>query len=183
MNTREWVSALADGQLDGDDLDRAIDALAADPEALEAWSAYHLVGDVLRSPDLAATRPAGAFVARFSQRLATEAAPPVAAASVSPALAWAPRAKPANDPVFRWKLAAGFASVAAVASIGWASLGSVMAPTAAQLAAAPAGDNFVMIRDAQLDEMLAAHQQMGGAGPLEMPAAFVRQVTFDPPKR
>jgi len=49
MEIQEMVSALADGQLRGDALDRGIQAVATDPQARLAWQNYHLIGDVLRS--------------------------------------------------------------------------------------------------------------------------------------
>lgn len=185
MNTQEMISALVDGELDGDELAAALAVLSSDPQALQDWQAYHLVGDVLRSPDLAAgALSSSAFLDRFSSRLAAE--PPLAPAGRAPAgpLAGASRAEPANDAMFRWKLAAGFASVAAAVSVGWALLGSaVPQPSAPQLAAVPAPAGAVMIRNPQLDELLAAHKQLGGSGALQMPASFVRQATFDAPAR
>lgn len=183
MNPAELVSALADGQLDGEQLAQGMAALAGDPQAREAWRMYHLIGDVLRSPDLAAGATRHAFVERLSSRLAAESSAPAAAAERPRrffANLAAARARPANDPVFRWKVAAGFAGVAAAASIGWMLL-TVTAREAPspQLAAAPVSQGPVMIRDSRLDEMLAAHQQLGGSSALQMPAAFVRQATFD----
>ena len=37
----------------------------------------------------------------------------------------------------------------------------------------------VMLRDARLDELLAAHKQFGGTSALQMPAGFLRNATFD----
>jgi sigma-E factor negative regulatory protein RseA len=101
----------------------------------------------------------------------------------------------ANDSSMRWKLLAGVASVAAVAAVGW----SVMATGAGglsssqpQLASAPQqpvapvlarSEAGLMIRDARLDELLAAHRQFGGASALQMPAGFVRNATFEGPSR
>jgi sigma-E factor negative regulatory protein RseA len=45
------------------------------------------------------------------------------------------------------------------------------------------GQSGLMIRDARLDELLAAHRQLGGASALQMPAGFVRNATFDGPAR
>lgn len=189
MNIREMVSALADGQLVGQELEEALAVLANDPEALQAWESYHLIGDVLRSSDLASARAATQFAERVSQRLAAQA-PDQAPVAATPLLAQSAQsavaeARPAaNDSVFRWKVAAGFASVAAALSVGWALLGSgVLEPETPQLATAPAGAGFVMIRNPQLDELLEAHQQLGGSGALQMPAGFVRQVTVDGPTR
>jgi sigma-E factor negative regulatory protein RseA len=57
------------------------------------------------------------------------------------------------------------------------------APQGAQLAGVPDNGGLVMIRNPKLDELLAAHQQLGGAGALQMPASFVRQATFEPQGR
>jgi len=53
MQTREAMSALADGQLRGDAFATALAAATHDRAAEEAWHCYHLIGDALRSPDLA----------------------------------------------------------------------------------------------------------------------------------
>ena len=94
----------------------------------------------------------------------------------------------AND--WRWKLAAGFASVAAVAAIGWNLTGSSIGPSSQpQLAAAPAGVSPAsvqpasMIRDPQLDRLLAAHRQHGGATALQTSSGFLRSATFEGPAR
>ena len=113
----------------------------------------------------------------------------------------------ANDGVFRWKLVAGLASFAAVAAIGWGALGSigpqpgagaqlarsaapavgttqVMALAAPVPAASQAADMApVMLRDARLDELLAAHRQTVGASALGNPAGFLRNATFEGPGR
>ncbi len=44
---KEWVSALADGELAGDELKKGVDALRQHPELLTSWSRYHLIRDVL----------------------------------------------------------------------------------------------------------------------------------------
>jgi sigma-E factor negative regulatory protein RseA len=74
---KEWISALADGQLRDAALSQALDALVRDPDACQTWHAYHLIGDILRAPDLAGGTPPGTFLADLSQRLAGE--PPPAA--------------------------------------------------------------------------------------------------------
>ncbi|MCZ2106195.1 MAG: sigma-E factor negative regulatory protein, partial [Burkholderiales bacterium] len=52
VNTQELLSALVDGELTGPELEQAL-ALAEDAQGQANWQLYHLVGDVLRSPDLA----------------------------------------------------------------------------------------------------------------------------------
>jgi sigma-E factor negative regulatory protein RseA len=94
----------------------------------------------------------------------------------------------AND--WRWKVAAGVASVAAVAAIGWnMTAGGVPSTAQPQLAAAPAGVTAAavqpasMIRDPQLDRLLAAHRQLGGATALQSSSGFLRSATFEGPAR
>jgi len=36
-----------------------------------------------------------------------------------------------------------------------------------------------MLRDAQLDALLAAHRQLGGGSALQMSSGFLRNATFD----
>ncbi len=46
---REWLSALADGELQGRELERALDALQHDPELQASWQHYHLIRDSVSS--------------------------------------------------------------------------------------------------------------------------------------
>ena len=46
---REWLSALADGELKGSELEQGLDALRHDPELQQSWQSYHLVRDALSS--------------------------------------------------------------------------------------------------------------------------------------
>ena len=198
----EQLSALADGQLQGDEFAAAL-AWAAEDDGRDTWGVYHLVGDVLRSSDLA--RPVNpAFLSRLRDELAKEAPPqrpqsPVELDPLDPRAAHLPEA--ANASVFRWKMVAGFASLAAVAAIGWTSFSQLqgVGGPGAQLAAssperataqgapvvavADADGQQVMIRDPRLDELLAAHKQFGSTSALQMPAGFLRNATFETPGR
>ncbi len=127
MTVREQVSALADGHLQGKAFAQAIDAVCTEGDSRAAWHAYHVVDDVLRSGAQTACSDGAAFLARFQQRLAAEpvvvrALAPVAAAPA--ALQVQRRADAANEPVFRWKLVAGAASMGAVAAISWTLIGN-----------------------------------------------------------
>jgi sigma-E factor negative regulatory protein RseA len=186
MQMQEMISALADGQLQGDACERVIHAVASDPQAQNTWHTYHLIGDVLRTGNLPTGTAPAKFLAGFQVRL-ERAQPAAAAVAVSqPLAAVASRSVAANDGSFRWKMVAGFASLAAVGSIGWNVGGDLLRPPAAQLAAVPVpgvvavAERPVMIRDPRLDEMLAAHRQLGvGASSLQMPAGFLRNATFE----
>ncbi len=189
---RQHVSSLADGALRGDAFASAVHLTSMTPDARETWHAYHLIGDVLRSNDLAQCVVKPDFMARLQTRLAAEPVhgqvPVVAQVAATVVVAQTPEA--ANASVFRWKLFAGLASCAAVAAVGWNLLGSVApsgSPSGAQLAAVPsnvitvdaANPTAVMIRDPHLDALLAAHKQFGGTSALQGPAGFLRNATFE----
>ena len=193
---REQLSALADGQLQGEELAQAL-RFAAQDEGHEAWQLYHLVGDVLRSSELARPGDGGAFLAQLQQKIAQEPVyPRPAQETLTPVVSL--QAQPqqaANASLFRWKMVAGFASLAAVVAIGWNALDAqrggapgpqlAAAPNAAptQVIATSGQDQQVMLRDPRLDELLAAHKQFGGATALQMPAGFLRNANFESPSR
>lgn len=201
---REQLSALMDGHAPAGGTDWAglSQAYADDPLLRQAWSDYHWVGEALRAGDHAPAPADAGFVAGVMARLAVEepktAAPrrvldePVAAIPVTlPA---------ANDAVFRWKMVAGVATLAAVAAVAWQVAVAPLAgpqlaqspqPAAAvQLASgeqprvqAVITERGVVIRDPQLEELLAAHRQYGGMSALQMPAGFLRNATYESPQR
>ncbi|MBS0339556.1 MAG: sigma-E factor negative regulatory protein [Proteobacteria bacterium] len=134
---REQVSALVDGQLRDDEFARAVEHVCVQEELRGAWHTYHVVGEVIRSGRHAACQDSTAFMSRFRERLAAEGLRPAAAPSgVELQVPTGIKAEAANEPVFRWKLVAGIASVAAVAAIGWSIGASVLQgpPGGAQLA-------------------------------------------------
>lgn len=202
LSQREQLSALVDGQLDGEEWAQAME-FASEEEGRSSWHLYHLVGDVLRSPELAHhAADNGEFLQRLQQRLATEplVGRPLQESLQTAVVPLAPSLQAANSPVFHWKMLAGFASLAVVAVVGWNSWDSLQSAPAggAQLAAvsnpapvqAPSAlalaDNSaaqVMIRDPRLDELLAAHKQFGSTSALQMPAGFLRNATFEAPSR
>lgn len=192
---KELLSALVDGELHGEELEQAL-ACAESAEGCASWEIYHLVGDVLRSPDLA-HHSQHDLLSGLREKLAQEPPPLQLASSqlqqVATGLAQSDaRVVPLRDPaancsVFRWKVAASFATVAAVAALGWNLLGTVNAPQGAQLAAAPAsistpvlvatGEGDVL-RDPKLDALLANHQQYASRPSLQTPAEFLRNASF-----
>jgi len=182
---RELVSALADGQLAGEAFARGVEIAVTDAGAREAWHAYHLIGDVLRSGELARCAPPDRFLGRLQERLRAEQVaiemPPV---QVSQMHAQIQTRGAANDSAFRWKMVAAAACVAAVSAIAWTVIATPDKTAAPQLASASAGpvlastQRGVMIRDPHLDEFLAAHRQLGGAA-LVAPAGYLRNATFD----
>jgi sigma-E factor negative regulatory protein RseA len=202
----ELVSALADGQLHGAEFARAVELTASSQKARMDWHVYHLVGDLLRSGDTAAHRMTDIdFVERLRPRLERELGESPAAVSTEPLAegmrqpfvntVGQPLQESANDAVMRWKLVAGLSSLAVVVAIGWhlADGWEVSSGTGKQLAqrlpAAPEmpvnlGPNYsTMMRDPELDRLLAAHQQLGGISALQTPAGFLRNATYEKPSR
>jgi sigma-E factor negative regulatory protein RseA len=187
MDNQELISALADGQLQGEALARGVQAATADARSREAWCAYHVVSEVLRTGRAHAGAAPELFLARLRDRLEAEPASPSAIAVVPAPYVQRSGQPAAND--WRWKLVAGVASVAAVGAIGWNMVGGAVSPSGQpQLAAAPGGVTAAvqpasMIRDAQLDRLLAAHRQFGGATALQTSSGFLRNATFEGPAR
>lgn len=195
--SNERVCDLVDGHALSGECAQAFEALLADDEAVQVWHAYHVIGDVLRSAELAPTSSDLGFLERLERRLAQEPARPVAIESAQPVaiLASVPSA---NAPVFRWKMLAGATSFALVGLVGlglWTQTGqrgdaqqmaaqSVFAPRApaSSLVAADTGSG-TMLRDARLDELMAAHRQLGGHSALQVPAGFLRNATYEGPAR
>ena len=201
----ELVSALADGQVQGDAFAQALLSLAHDQDARLNWHTYHLVGDVLRSGETMVSAHEIAFAQRLRRRLQQEPAlarnpvvldgllvPPIQA---EPGISVHPVSSPANDAGFRWKMLAGLASVVALGMVVWQmALEQRSAPQLVQLqlengrvlqSASQPGLALQgpgpqpMLRDPQLDALLAAHRQSGGGSALSMAAGFVRNAAFE----
>ena len=118
LTKREQLSALADGELSAAELQAAL-AYAQSDAGQQEWRMYHLVGDVLRSPELAhhsrhdllsgirsqlANEPRRPLVPVAADELEQVARPAHGRAVVN----GAPLHDAANASVFRWKMAAGF---------------------------------------------------------------------------
>ncbi|HUP05710.1 MAG TPA: sigma-E factor negative regulatory protein [Caldimonas sp.] len=180
---REQLSALVDGELD--DASLVCSAWRENEQVRATWHSYQLIGDVLRSDDLAGS-PArdAACLRRIRERLARE---PVVLAPVA-----SPAAFPPDEPRRGWwatgAVAAGFVAVAGIYSF-MRPLGEP-APTLAQVpppAVVARADPFPpgvpsqvvpafmgneanarLIRDARLDAYLAAHKQFAGSSALPL---------------
>jgi sigma-E factor negative regulatory protein RseA len=120
-----------------------------------------------------------------------------AGADVVPDSRVAPDRPAANLAVFRWKMLATAACVALVGVVGlqlW-SLGggrneSQMAAVRPAVVPPPQPDVVVadsaagtMLRDPRLDELMAAHRQLGGHSALQVPAGFLRNATYEGAQR
>jgi sigma-E factor negative regulatory protein RseA len=201
---RQRLSVLLDGECGTDAAEALCRAWRDDAGLRQAWHTYNLIGDVLRSEDLAhlAARDE-AFLATLRIRLADE---PVvlAPAAHTPR----PDAAPAERPRrLRWApitAAAGFAAVAGLVVVGSLSgpgpgadgagrtlaaaggVTPVAAPSAPNAQAQDPASVLVtdgkVIRDAHLDRYLAAHKQFGGSA-VAVPGMVLRSAATVAPAR
>jgi sigma-E factor negative regulatory protein RseA len=185
----DWaaLSAMADGETSADERHRCL-AMWADAHARERWRDYQLIGDVLRSQELARDRAHdAAFLQALRARLAAEPAvlrPKAPPASVAPrSRAWAvPMAAMAGVAavagvvvVLRTTPDSGAPMLAAQGGAPTVAVSMPSAPTpAAQVNAQVV--NGRLIRDARLDRYFAAHRQSAVGTALQMPGAVVRSV-------
>lgn len=188
----ELLSAFVDGELSGEEhLNKFIADLNREDRAV--WADYHLIGDALRSDDLAASPAASrAFMAGFAARFESEAhvlAPagmPVAQRllalrrRVLPAFAVAAAAATLTWIVVPQLQGAGTTSGGAqMASVSSDSMQRVAMASVPVASVRPAVQEVNIIRDANLDQYLEAHQQFAqqpvvpGSMPLIRAAAAV----------
>ena len=202
MNTQylpasETLSALVDGELGLGAYLSELDAPLEAGHSHSNWNAYQVIGQVLKGA-IAPGETGGAdvaFLERLNTRLINEKVAPAAsrgAPVVSIVTLPTARHLAANDGQYRWKLLAGFATLGAVVAVTWSLLGGAVgfgesgSPQLARsqitnplpeqiLVASPAGP---MVRDAKLEELLAAHKQLGGTS-LQAPSGFLRNAGFE----
>lgn len=168
------LSALLDGELSIAEMDDWLLVADDDATAHLTCQRYQLIGQALRGePVVAAPVSPQSFLAGVRSRLQEEplAAPAPTLAATSSVPVHAPAA---NDAVFRWKLVAGFASLAAVMAVSWSVLGTApgsaggTAPGPQMALVSPAGQTAVRgVNSAQ-------------SAPPAMPAAVVVNTSQGP---
>ena len=203
-SARERLSAMVDGETDDAAVRLACTQWRDQPELASTWREYHLIGDVLRSDDLASTAAHDAsFLQSLRVRLSAE--PTI----LMPALPAPGDPAPARTPYESRRswlaasaVAAGFMAVAGVLVV---LRGPDASPDGARLAQDRAGSGVVLasdvtmgppaepvpglvrdadlIRDARLDQYLKAHKQFAGTSALSAPTAFVRSAAAEAPRR
>lgn len=171
----ELVSSLIDGELDREQAAAVIDALCRDPELQRRWSDLQLVGDALRSNEVAACHVDG-FCARVHRALADE-----------PTVLAPPRARPA----LRRHLVPAAAIAASVAALAFVAVPLLQSPApqvAAQrtdavtqvaapdpAATAPAQKVPAAIANVRaMERYFAAHRELTGGTGLPRAAAYLR---------
>jgi sigma-E factor negative regulatory protein RseA len=187
---RSSLSALADGQDDA--LAQACSLWRDDEASRQAWHTYHLIGDVLRSDELASS-PArdAAFLDRLRSRLAAE--PVVLAPQPLPV---PPSVSTQRRLVWRVPaaMAAGFVAVAGVLMVTRMGAGpgdpsgaviaesqGVVGPGVRLVVSPPVqapafSGNATFIRDPRLDQYLRAHQAARGGSVMTSPEGLMRRV-------
>lgn len=197
----EALSALVDGEADAGTA-ASLSARWRDEAALrERWHSYQLIGDVLRSEELAGRGCDAAFLQRLRAQLDREPvvlAPRADRVAEESATAL-PRQRAAGRGLRRWAtpvaVAAGFLAVIGSLAVTRLSGPQADAPQLAQAPVVPAEApqrvvlaapvdqvepaSGVLIRDARLDQYLAAHKQFGGSSALSVPSGFLRSATYD----
>jgi sigma-E factor negative regulatory protein RseA len=209
---KQSLSALVDGELDAASVQRMCAAWREDASVRSTWHAYHLIGDVLRSEDLAsAGRHDEAFLAGLRARLAQE---PVVLAP-APRAVPEPKQAPAALRRRMWTapvaVAAGFVAVAGVLVVtrvaapggdgqGASTLVALQPAGAAQQArtvpasstslpdtpievATALGPDLKLIRDVRLDRYLAAHKQFDRGAAVSVPGVMLRNAAAVAPER
>jgi len=207
---RERLSALVDGELEANVVAQACMAWRDDAEQRSTWHAYQLIGDVLRSDDLASEAGRDiAFINALRTRLATE---PIVLAPQHEVPAPVRDAVPSRTRRRTWvgasAVAAGFVAVAGLLvltrtpgvspTVPGGTSGSIALATPSTVQAVPAAAvqaanvvtepqalvaNGKLIRDARLDRYLAAHKQFAGTSALGVPSGFLRSATADAAER
>ena len=190
---REALSALVDGEADAVAAREGVSRWREDDDAKATWHAYQLIGDVLRSEDLAAG-PRGHRDREFLQRLHARLIEEPTVLAPAPDLPQAPPGPGQAGVLHRWAVPLGVAAGVAlvvgtllVVRQGPQADGSVLADAKPALArqpvelAAVAGSSSspVLLRDPRLDRYLAAHKQFQSANAMGPSTGFIRSATYD----
>ena len=202
-STLEMLSAMADGEVDSTATARACLAWREDALVRQAWHSYQLIGDVLRSEDLAIPH-GSSLLAALRARLAEE---PTVLAPASDALpasgSGGLRLDTGRRARWAWvapsAVAAGFVLVAGALMVirepAPGEGGMLAAITRLNRSPAPEVvlDNALqpragavdprLMRDSRLDRYLAAHQQFAGSTALGVPSGFLRNAAAEAPNR
>jgi len=178
----EEMSALLDGELHGDPVERICSEWRSDAGSRDTWHSYSLIGDVMRCEDLALSCASDEqFLRKFRQRMAAE---PVV---LAPGLAQYPAKDVADEgslPVVRpvrawtWPVAwvAGFVVVVGTV-VGVQNSAVITGASAPQVAVAPTADSSNSLVKVGRAESAAPPTDVYAAG---MELVFDGQVIRDP---
>ena len=206
-SARAAMSALMDGELDESQVASLCTAWRTDRQCRADWHAYHLIGDVLRSEELAtpATRD-GAFMSRLRERLerepvvlaptradagqpAAQSAAAVGAGGLGTGTVVTHARRRALLPSLRsrWATPVGVAAgVVMVAGAVWSTRSdpdgsaSWWSPaTVATAASAVGADERAALAEAEMARYLRAHREYSGSTTLSPAAGYLRNAAYD----
>jgi len=165
----EPISALMDGELSESQMKQHLAQLKENPDLLQSWDMFHLIGDVLRGERLLLS---SAFRHGINEKLASE--PTVLA----------PR-HGTTKRVLTYALSAA-ASLSAIAAVGWLAFFSnplalspeiAKAPQSLPLQAAPSVQLANVPSDGTMNEYLIAHQEYSPSTAIQGLAPYIRTVS------
>jgi sigma-E factor negative regulatory protein RseA len=160
---KQEISALMDGELFEDEAETIFDHIKHDPDAHNDWALYHMIGDVLRQPDLIHRD----ISARVSERLQNEAT------------VLAPRSRALRQKARVFALSAA-ASLVGVGIVFWMSM-QISPETSPQLALQQTNMHPVNLQiQPQADDYLMAHQEFSPSNDMNGGASYIRTVTYSP---
>ncbi len=171
---RQWLSALMDGDAATAQVDAVFALWPGHSQVRERWHAYHLIGDVLRSNELASSAQRDeAFLLALRAKLKHEPVPV--------ALQPIPVRQRMSWQMVSAAAAAGCIAVAGVVLLtrpgGLPDAAQFVGPNLNRDAQAEVTvANGKLIRDAQLDRYLAAHRRVSNGVSVVVPGAIVRSV-------
>lgn len=164
----ERVSALMDGELDESQMSQHLAQLKGNPDLIEGWDTFHLIGDALRGERMLSA----ACRHRIMEKLAAE--PTVLA----------PR-RTAGRNLVTYALSAA-ASLAAVAVVGWLAFFNNPLPPPTDIAeapptvvspAVPSPELASLPSDGTMNEYLIAHQEYSPSTTIQGLAPYIRTVS------
>lgn len=164
----EKISALMDGELEGQEAQQLLARLKQDEELVQDWHAFHVIGDALRG-ERALSRE---FTQRLASRLTGE--PTVLA----------PRPARTKQRFAAYALSAA-ASMSAVALVGWVAFLNnplsqpevASSPTSPPAAAAPSTQLASVPSEGEMNEYLIAHQEFSPSTAIQGLAPYIRGVS------
>lgn len=166
----EKISALMDGELEGQEAQQLLARLKQDEELVQGWYAFHVIGDALRGER--------ALSQEFSQRM-------TARLTGEPTVL-APRPARTKQRFTAYALSAA-ASMSAVALVGWVAffnnpltpqpeLASAPTPPPAT-APAPSTQLASVQSEGEMNEYLIAHQEFSPSTAIQGLAPYIRGVS------
>ena len=178
------LSSLWDGEASEADTVEALSVYGRDAVVRERWEVYALVGDALRND--AIVRSNGDWLDRVMHEVQQQ--PLVQNTAIK---AQARSLVAANDPVWRWKRIAGVACVTAIGALSWGMLRESSILEAGQPRWAVANPPSVvaattsgtMLRNPDVEALLAEHRLYGGISAVQVSSGFLRNATYEVPAK